>query len=707
MNEQINPNKVAAAYYSEGRRYINGALHRRWCAGAVLIGVFMATASVCAQGVSLVEGMESAERAAAVIVIPEDAAPIAAYAAEELASHIERATGVRLSIVPESAAPEGPGGRVFVGATRAAAEEGVIVTSLPPEAAVLRTSNGDLFVAGEDGPGDPLNTGLQTSGTLWGVYELLERCIGARWLWPGELGTVVNDMDTILIGALDKTVLPRFSVRHLRPGLGLRGFAQGDPRLGFSPEMREQYAHDQAVFLRRHRMGRSRGVYHAQRSFGRGHAFEQWWDRFGAEHPEWFQQLPDGTRGPDDPSRGHRVSMCVSNPEFHARIIELWQEERAKYPDETVNIGIGENDLSAACVCEACRAWDSPAPDPDILPEGLERSYLPVQASLRYARFANAVRALASTIDADVKIHYYAYLNYFWAPPEGFEMHPNIVIGFVPWFRWAGWFPRSDAEHEWIKDQWLGWKRTGASLFYRPNWFLDGYTMPHVYMHQFADAFQYYAAHGMTGSDFDTLQGMWAAQGPNLYLLARLHTRPDMPVEKLLAEYYLAFGPAAEAVADYFAYWENYSTENRERAADSIRTRRGGHFRRYALYGLVADELYPPEVFAPAFELIELAEKAASQSTNKIYAERTAFLRNGLEHARRCIEAAQVMNAPRANAGDRAAALRRLAEYRRTVEHLGIANMDRAAIIETDSWQGLEGFGDDWQELRSPRVAGE
>ncbi len=58
-----------------------------------------------------------------------------------------------------------------------------------------------------------------------------------------------------------------------------------------------------------------------------GHAFTDWWKKYGAEHPEWFQ-LVNGQRGPTKP--GGSYSMCVSNPEFQHKIVELWKERRAK-----------------------------------------------------------------------------------------------------------------------------------------------------------------------------------------------------------------------------------------------------------------------------------------------------------------------------------------------------------------------------------------
>ena len=50
------------------------------------------------------------------------------------------------------------------------------------------------------------------------------------------------------------------------------------------------------------------------------------------------------------------------------------------------------------------------------------------------------------------------------------------------------------------------------------------------------------------------------------------------------------------------------------------------------------------------------------------------------------------MNNPQATTAERAAALDRLIAYRRGVERLGIANLDRLAQIETESWKDVPGF---------------
>jgi hypothetical protein len=462
------------------------------------------------------EAAGPAGRSLALVVIPANAQPTEEYAAEELVRHIKMASGVRLSVVREARVRETSRNRIYLGNTRAAAEIGIDVSLLPSEAVVLRTSGGHLFIAAQDGPGDPLDQNNTFSGSLWGVYEVLERELGVRWLWPGRLGTYVPKSDEIEIGPYDETITPTFVRRRLRPGVDADHPPASDIRFAFTEAERKSYAHEQAVFLRRHRMGNSANTYFTQRKSGSGHSFEGWWQRYGQDHPDWFQLNSEGQRGPRDRSSSRKFSMCVSNPGLHRQIVQLWKEKCAEHPGEHVNIGVGENDRPGECCCPNCLVWDGPEPDLKALPPGLERSYEPTQSSNRYARFLKAVHSMAAETAPDVKVHFYAFENYFWAPSPDIQLNKNILIGFVPWFRWAGWFPRTTEEHKWIKQQWLGWQRSGVSLYYRPNWFLDGWSMPHIYPHQFADAFQFYARHGMIGTQ----------TGQTVVLCSALHRPP-------------------------------------------------------------------------------------------------------------------------------------------------------------------------------------
>ena len=175
----------------------------------------------------------------AVIVLPAEPFPIAQYAAEELVHHVAKASGARLEIRREPLPSPAPSPAVYVGATRAARAAGIDPATLTHEATTLRTVGKDLFIVGNDGPGDPLNEDNPHTGTLWGVYEILERELGVRWLWPGALGEDVPPAKDIRLPAMDRTFRPTMSRRHLNYGIGLQGLVTGHEKLGFAPEDRK------------------------------------------------------------------------------------------------------------------------------------------------------------------------------------------------------------------------------------------------------------------------------------------------------------------------------------------------------------------------------------------------------------------------------------------------------------------------------------
>ncbi|MFW6156087.1 MAG: hypothetical protein ACOC7J_02105, partial [Armatimonadota bacterium] len=154
----------------------------------------------------------------AVVVTADDPTPTALHAAEELVAHVREATGATPPMVTESAIPEDAAGRIFVGATNAARAQGIVPEDLAMEETVLRTVGNTLFIVGNEDPeADPLSQGNPHSGTLFGVYEILQRSLGVVWAWPGELGRYVPRTDTVVIaGDLDETFSPALTFRGIR-----------------------------------------------------------------------------------------------------------------------------------------------------------------------------------------------------------------------------------------------------------------------------------------------------------------------------------------------------------------------------------------------------------------------------------------------------------------------------------------------------------
>lgn len=599
-------------------------------------------------------------KSVATIVVAADAPPATHYAAAELIHHLERATGAKL---PLTSTPPASGPRILLGDTPAARAANLHSSALPLETFTLRTlDDRTLLIAGRDTPGDPLDRDT-SAGTLFGVYEFLERVLGVRWTWPGDQGTYIPRTATLTAPSLDLTLSPRFTQRHIRPGLT---FKPDHPALGFTAAAAKDYAREQTIFLRRHRMGRSTRMSY-------GHAFTNWWQRFGQDHPEWFQ-LVNNKRGPTKPTA--RYAMCVSNPDLHREIVAQWKARGA--PDF---INVVENDILGQCECAACRAWDGPRPaDADKYYSPNFKVHGAPFVSDRYARFAAAVQKLAAAHNPNVTAIGYAYFNYFQAPTSDVRLNDHVLLGYCPS---AGWYPRFDDEHAWYKAQWSGWRDTGARLFTRTNYFLDGYCMPFIFAHQFADDFQHQAQRGLVATDFDSLTGHWATQGPNLYLLLRLHTHPDANPDTLLAEYYATFGPAAAAVRAYFNYWETYTTTNRPLIRDVFEDRVAIRWRTWAK---AAHRVFPPDVFPEAEKLLA---RAATLATTPDSAARVAFLRLGLEHAKLCARVSALLTlADPASTPERgAAALAELLAFRRTHERRWFSNLNHLAWVEDLSWK--------------------
>ena len=626
----------------------------------------------------------------AVVVIPDEPVASVTYAADELVTHVAKASGAKLAIIRESEPRDPSVVPIYLGDTRAARALGIEAGKLPVETFVLRTTDEAFYIAGNDvvgprreknaadlesdrlynspqheGLGDPLNMNT-SAGTLFGVYEWLEHDVGVRWLWPGELGTYVPSLPTIIARPYNRTVSPHFFQRAIRPGLT---FEVKHPALGFTTKAAEAYANDEIIYLRRHRMGRGTPItYH--------HAFVDWWEKYGRDHPEWFQLNPDGTRGPAKP--GGRFSMSVSSPGLARQVVALWQAD----PNHPKFINAVENDIPGLCTCADCLAWDGPPPpDYQRFTPATSKVYGKRFVTDRYVKFWLAIQQLAAKDDPDVSVVGYAYFNYFEPPTSGVKLNPHIVIGFCPS---SYWYPRAPDEHAWYKRQWTGWARTGARLFSRTNYFLDGYCMPYIFAHQFADDFQHEAKEGMAGTDFDSLTGAWATQGPNLYLLMRLHNEPAADPDALLAEYYTAFGAASADVKAYFDYWENYLMTHRALLTGPFNELGGSRWRSFAK---AAQAVFPADCF-PAAETI-LARAAKAVAADPDATRRVQFLRDGLTHAMLSVRVSSLLTLgdPASTPERGAAALKALLEFRRRHEGGWIYNLNHAAWVEDASWK--------------------
>lgn len=633
----------------------------------------------CAGQVSLVRNGE----ARAVVIRADEPSETTRYAVDEFVRHVKKSTGVALKVIPESEAPMDVHTRIYIGDTEASRQSGIDPGTLQREAYTMRSQGNDLFIVGQDDDGDPLRQNNPNVGTLFGVYEFIERYLGVRWLWPGELGTYIPKTDTVEVWSVNETRAPVLTFRSL-VWSRIRAIAQAgstlseeDVRLGFSQEGAQRYGKALQVLLRRQRMG---GL---DAKPPTGHAFSGWWQRYGAEHPEWFALRRDGTRGHPDKEYAH-VPMCVSNKELHDFIVEQWDGKSV--------LRLGPVDRPGRCNCADCRAWDGPQPKPVpwfakyvYATDRRAQELFAGSTSERYARFWKIIqrKAVERNPHALVSVSF-IYENEFPAPVTEIDLNRNIYGEFVQWQDpHLRWFPMPDEAFEWVKEQWLGWKETGLRMGYRPNYLHDGYVMPHFDTRQSGEFFRFAYEHGMEGARFDSLTGQWATQGLRLYMHLRLMNKPEMEVEAIRDEYFSGFGPAAKIMERYFDYWEDYALDNRLRFIELYKDVGW----RYRIYVHRAHLAFPTECFEPAEELLEQALAKTRQQPSDEFAERVRFIQIGLEHARLARDLAAVYDGNEvvdANRSEEAKeALGKLVKFRKDHEHTYFSDL----LHVTNFWE--------------------
>jgi hypothetical protein len=209
--------------------------------------------------------------------------------------------------------------------------------------------------------------------------------------------------------------------------------------------------------------------------------------------------------------------------------------------------------------------------------------------------------------------------------------------------------------------------------------------MPFIFAHQFADEFHHAVENGLVGTDFDSLTGHWATQGPNLYVAVRLHDHPEASADDVLTEYYNAFGPAAPQVKAYFDYWENYTTTGRERMTKVMEETQTSRWRNWAK---AAHLVFPDSCFAPADAI--LSDAAVAAQSDKEASARIEFLKKGLAHAKLCVRVSSkisLANPAAATKDETEALLRELLTFRRSAENSGIDNFNHLAWLEDLSWK--------------------
>jgi hypothetical protein len=313
------------------------------------------------------------DRPRATLVISRDADAVVRHAAEELQLYLEKIAGARL---PESETVPPAGPAVLLGHT---AEVERLVgdfawASLKEDGVLVRTIGERLILAGATG-----------RGTLYAVYEFLERVLGCRWLTATV--SVIPKRDTIELGDLDFTHTPPFRYREVFFANGWDADWQARNRLNgaFAPlDAQRGGKMDYAGFV---------------------HTFETLVPprEFFATHPEYYSEL-NGER------TDVQSQLCLTNPELVGVVTDRARQWLRDNPAARI-LSISQNDWYGHCQCVSCKAMDEAEGSP----------------SGTMVRFVNAV---AERLEGEFPYVLFDTLAYTYtvSPPRHARPRRNVVI---------------------------------------------------------------------------------------------------------------------------------------------------------------------------------------------------------------------------------------------------------------------------------------
>ena len=208
--------------------------------------------------------------------------PVKSLAAKELAKHLKLITGVNIPIVKSN-----PGGKyVFYVGMRPKGDS----RKLKAEESIYKITPEAAWFYGDDN-GKTLHSRSRT-GTLFAVYNLLDRELGVKWIAPGDDGIVFKPSKKLKLSSGTYDWIPKLSMRGIRTGYGKHVKNTDIPKqFHLSAKENKAKQNESLLWLKRMRMGKGR-------SFNYGHAFTKWWEKYGKEHPEYFALNKYGKRAP-------------------------------------------------------------------------------------------------------------------------------------------------------------------------------------------------------------------------------------------------------------------------------------------------------------------------------------------------------------------------------------------------------------------------
>ena len=471
------------------------------------------------------------EGPAATVVIPAEPDWLEQHAAGELQGYVRQITGQELPIVNEPKAPEGFG--IWLGQTEKARQAGLAIgrDQLGRDGHAVRCDKDGLVLCG-----------VEPLGTLFGVYDVVEREFGVRWFQPDTRDEFVPKASSLAIGTFDRRVRPSFEFRWIHNSdwslkQRMNCYVKVDGRqVGVNWKW---HFHTFAILIPP--------------------------EEFSEKHPEWFAMI-GGKRRTYKERPSHGAQLCTTNAEVIDKLAAGMIEVLDNDPSIEI-ITLSPNDGGGFCECPNCTALDEP-----------ERGWF-ARYSKRLAVLNKEISRRLAEKHPDVLVKVGAYAMYA-LPPDipDWRPEPNQIIQLCHIYfchnhaiasdkcRAGETYAPSDnfLPNQPFTDLVREWSGLTDNLFIYEYYALGGWSKANMLwpmVHTMRHDIPFYRDCGARG--FYTQVADWPRSPLNYYVAAKLAWNADLDVDWLIDDFCRSFfQEAAEPMKAYFLALEDVMVQS-------------------------------------------------------------------------------------------------------------------------------------------------
>jgi len=237
-----------------------------------------------------------------VIVIPEHAGNVVRFAGAELQKFLQQSFG---QTVPVVSSPDAEKTSIILGENDYSREAGIDLAKLPRDGFIIKAVGRNIFIVGKDDDRVDVERNMKSGvwgqlferATLFGVYDFLERMIGIKFYFPGEIGTVVPEYRNLTIPSMSVVEMPDYQTRKVSWFEG-HWYEGADRDVFVSPAKNLNYYRlrlETSYIPNCHGLGRLGYL-----------------ERFGQTNPEYFALMSNGQRH-NNPAIAHPGQLCFSS----------------------------------------------------------------------------------------------------------------------------------------------------------------------------------------------------------------------------------------------------------------------------------------------------------------------------------------------------------------------------------------------------------